>query len=772
MAQDPQQTISELTHPFGEIGGLAGLLPLSDLIAYERALNQLQIATSRNADQQTALANAITQVSRTTSISRLEMTKLSTDYATSLGNINLRIQSFINLSQTASRIDPFNAGDRVRALLKYSETYGGIVDRIFATSRTEEDRIKATNEAFRLREVAIATGDRQMAAFIEATIRGTSAEETFATQIHKVGKELENAKVHMADFATSSSLVHGGLKLVGTQAGASIFDIATLVGALGTLGTLGKKFFGHGGGGGAAHPTGIPVVRNNILPEEAMMEMSEDARLAKALEIRGAGAKMGALRGLKAGGIFTLVSAGLSLADILTTPKGEDRRTIATGRATGSFLGGTLGVAAGGAVTGAAIGSIFPGAGTAAGAIIGTIVGGIAGSSAGGAAGEKFTTNLVKAHEPLEKFTERLHKASEAVKSLDSFAESARGAAANINLVRLEFSNPFTKEGSRRTLIGARGEFIQSAIGLGVTTPQMSIQNTLQMVQSLRDELTKVHNAPINMRSQDELKQAREAIAERVTGAKNVAEAFGILKGDPAKTEALRKELLGVRRERTPDQIEAAKNTRQTQEFQIRAQINDSIKIARRTFMEQMSGAAMNLPTGTFTMPSMLSDRSIFGSGFIEGGFQKLTPEEIKKRSRQPTFSTMQGLLASDIQNPIAKDIETAINGGKVEEHLAGIDKNIETIANGTSVGGGSVASDTSQKSVIRSQLNAAKQHESELKTQANRMRAVGANWMPVWKDFQKAHEQTELLKKQLDELKKHTKNQEDQAKIVISGDN
>lgn len=281
--------------------------------------------------------------------------------------------------------------------------------------------------------------------------------------------------------------------------------------------------------------------------------------------------------------------------------------------------GNVLGGALSGASVGATIGSFIPVPG-----------GGLMGAGIG--AGIGALLSYFSSSGPVAK------SSKEAADDIGkSFEEMAGKAQERIKFITAGFSEGNNIDKVRRDTIAVRMEMAQTLSSIGVQGPQAFIKASRDMISSLKLEYQRLQEA----RDQD-MEAARRS--------------GGDVESVSAKYEQA---LTGVQKS-----------------------IIDATMGIRRSWFEQMLGGAINLPSGTTTMPGGLSKRQLYGGSYMDTG----TPMgvDITTAGHRAWNDKYSATTASF--NPIISQVQASVGragGGIIPGPASSVDNTLAHVASG-----------------------------------------------------------------------------------------
>ena len=695
MADNAFEELGKLHSGFSD---LARIIPTQALIDFQVSLNNIAVQIGQNSSVFSQFNRSLQQINQTTTISQTQFARYTAEYVANVNRINLSMTQFVNLATAANRIDPFNTDQRIRGLLQYSNQYGAIVGRLFESYNKEAGMLRDLKDAYRLREVAFATGNNEMGGFIEALIRGDRAQENFASRSQKLVKSVKDASLSFADFVVQSRPISAVLDAISGKSGGS----ALAVGA----GAVGLTYMMNhilpavktGIGGTTSNFTQISKLAGSFgmsgLDLASTMSTSWwESPAATKRARRQAAAVQSAIN--SGGGENWANLSSLDQDIMIANEMRQNAKNLAANRVNFAITKGLpalVGVAGGisnaanassamemGAGIGSAIGSLgylIPEAGPVAGGVTT-----MAGTSIGGLVGHMFEKGQTfnpysekeKADQKLVAAAEALERSAHVVET--SFAYAASASAKNIGFIREEWENPLTAEGSKRALIQARLGYQGALVGTGQVPVSTQISLQRELISSIAGERGKI---------EEEYKRFQHGESYADLSTKRYLASIGHAGEswiDPAGRAKLKTELSPTQiatithigddaneQEKTP---EAVKNQYEKTIADLKKQEIESMHLVRRSYMEQFTGQAMGLANGTYTMPSMMSDRGKYGGSYVESsgaaGFLPLTKADIASRAAQQRYGDRWGIRwASQQANPIAGAVADAagIGGG------------------------------------------------------------------------------------------------------------
>jgi hypothetical protein len=292
--------------------------------------------------------------------------------------------------------------------------------------------------------------------------------------------------------------------------------------------------------------------------------------------------------------------------------------------------GGKYGAIAGGAI---ALGAVVASndsnrSSVVGGAITGAGIGAIAGPE-----GAAIGAGLGAIVGWFNRMPDASNKAAEAAKHVTlSFTEMADQAGRRIESLNKLFSGD-SPEGVNRSMIQARTEIAQTAASMGLVGPQIIAKLAEESIDSLRKQY-------------EVMKSDKAAfIADMVGKGSSLVVAnqkYGI-------------ELIGIQ-----NRILQAAGT------------------VRRSIIEQFTGASINAPSGSYSMPGGLSDRQKYG-----GSYQDFMPlVNIGSRPQQMKYGDLAQKFAP-LQKQIANEISSHAGGGLIPGAPSSSDNRLSAVASG-----------------------------------------------------------------------------------------
>jgi len=626
---DALQELGALHSGFSE---LARVIPTRSLLDFQEALNQISVQSTGNAAGIRLVNSSLVDLTRTTTISRNEFARYVADYSTGVNRLNMGLSSFTTLAQAVNKVDPFNTENRVRGLLQYSNQYGSIIQKLFSSYDQEKNKLTDVNTAYRVRELAIAKGDYALQGLIETLTRGGVAQDNFATKSLKMAQAMGNARLTMAQAFTNLPGIGGLLDYFGTPSGANSLLITGALGAGRFSADFYKKLgsgVAGGGAGGVANPQtgGAQTWGAGVLPVWA------NRNIGKTSWSPGPGNM--AMFGL----------AGIASAAQL----GEAH---SPGEAGGS-LGSTVGSA------GYMLGPLVGTATTLVGSLLGKLF------AEKTPWGQKAFENFGPTKEEKDAVANELERTAKRIQVsgdtlAQSFAYVARSAQQNINLVREEYTNPGLIKGATRANIQANIGYQGALVGTGQVSVQALLGSQKALYQSIGAQIadTQALKGAIETGNPVAVTQAflkSHGITKAYNSSSSIKD-YGLSSDELSELTSLHSGM------RNPETSKAMTLTIDTEVKNLQSQQIQAMNLVRRTYMEQMTGMAMGLANGTYTMPSMMSDRQKYGGHYGESsgmaGYMPLTRAAIAGRAVNERFGDRWGTqYASQLGNPIAGDI-------------------------------------------------------------------------------------------------------------------
>lgn len=551
------------------LANIGRVLPIREFGEWEQSI--IKVRNSLQGREFSAFNAQMRDVARTTSMTRTEFTRLAADYANSLSSVNNSMKEVGTAAKRLSAIDPFNAEDNTRKLMQFATSIGRSVKDL----DNLEDRLIATR-------IAAAQGNVEMVNLIRAYDRGGNSAATLSGSLRKLKTSfLENRMAAIETFSGNMGLPSLIEKAAGPLSSLTTLALGAL--AVGGVGKAVGKFAGSVGG-------------RNIVAAGTMGYGRGGAGGAIA-EVGGAMNRNLLRSGVgKAIGVTTAVGLVEALINESTASSVKEQMQ---GRASaiGTVLGGAVGAMIGGVFANPAMGAMIgssAGAGLGGTRTAGTMLStyskffdlsnketrfSVAGTAKAVAKEEYEASPEAQTKSFLQKtLAGRSDSDYEVTKTLD-YLGKGKGKLAAANM---PYDSSEMIAGSSRASAQAGLAVQQQKISLGLASPSSQIPYLQAIRQSLDEQLA------VNKAILDESEKKGDTITARNAEIKIAS---------------------------------------------LESQKMANVQVARRSYMEQMIGGVMGMPSGSFTMGGTLSEKNLYGSKYQEGSYMSpLTKESVAAR--------------------------------------------------------------------------------------------------------------------------------------------
>ena len=611
--------IQELAQHNEALKILSELIPTRALVEYETSLNNIAVAYQKDTQEITKLGVAFKNLTAGTRLTSMDLARGAAEFSAAVNKTSMSVDQYARIATQAAKLDPINATRRIRDVADLARQYGTLTRGLDTNNTAQMQAVTA----MRLSTLELQRGNIERSRFLLQMAEGRQAMGTFAERQAILTAKFQENRLEAGKFIGESKLLGSALDLVGSKYGSWL---ALAYGAKLTVSggkSLLSYFKGGAVGAGAGAGAGASLAPGAMTAaEEATLRATGGlgrfgstmaTTYAGAAEAGGARAALGMAgnRALSGFGKYAkrapLIGAAIYGYEAMY---GNDGHQDNFGRAsaTGGFVGSW-----GGAAAGAAVGSmILPGIGTA----IGAVVGGIGGDKFGRDFAEKWAGQAAKGPERVAREAEALEKSKDPEldrrRTIRERVEAILGVQTELKTALDEFDP--TQQRSRA--LDARQGIVGQLASMGQIGPAAGMDIAKQKIDLAQEQITILTNAQNAF--------AAESANSAVSVAQHAKEASILIQGIQTK------------------------------------QLQETVNF-RRGFLEQFATAASNAPSGTYTMPSQLSDRQKYGGSYVQspgsGGY--MTLENISGRKRQPR---MQAFAAEKFQ-PVINDAIKSVGG-------------------------------------------------------------------------------------------------------------
>ncbi len=620
------ELVNELKDQFNELGKF---IPSSELQQFEISLNNVAIGLGQASTAYREFDQAQRSAIQGTTLSRTEFTRMTSDYANSVNKLNLSVANFTKLSVASAKADPFNSALRVKGLTQYASMYGSLTQRVIAGLDNQRRSATYAADAQRLLTLMLARGDYASAHFTQQLINGYKAADSYAEKVQEISTRFQDLTLRTGLVGSSLNVVGGVMKALDTDTGSTIVKIGLLVAAVGAAKLGFSRFYSLiRPAAGAAGTTGAAAA---VSAGAAKIAPWSIAALAAGKTLAPTAGLLKRIPWLGAG--LTVGASAFSYFNEKDPAKRRDIGARGIGGAAGTLLGGVGGS------------FVAPGAGTLVGGVAGEVAGeniasGIQKSLANWTGWGGLFKNIKDSFiggpgETPGTSASNADFAKEWVLKSDSMLR-------DIKAISEVYGSPEIDQGGNRNRLKAQISLTDQQQGMGLIGPQQSISLRQQVIKSFQDE-------------QGEIFEAQERF-------------FAEKGGKTAENLKQASQIFGVRIN------------------EINSEILTQVGGIRRSWMEQMTGGAMGLGSGTFTMPSMPSQKQLYGNHYMQTsgtyGFQQVSSADIKGRS-----ATMPYMQQTSAFNPtidyVQKTMGGHASGGLIPGHPSNSDNKISAVASG-----------------------------------------------------------------------------------------
>lgn len=609
--------MAELSDLTSALGAFKALIPTHELVEFEIAMTGVSLALGKGSHDFQNLSKAAENLKNTTAASRMEFTKMMEVYSASAVKGTVSADSFQKMHQALARINPFGATQAMGALKEYPLLMDSIAKSVDSTTGKVTD-LKAAQELY---VTLLAKGDLANANNIAGMINGTAAASGTAVAYKKLASNQSDLSISSANAVMSLRPMQHILQLLDSSIGTLIVRGVALKGLWAIAGPAIKNVLGVGipaagaaatgaagvgakgmslgvqqvfvvnwpasmggsGGSGGGPTSGThtqPATKSKVKPSGTRMSR----RLAKGGAGRAAASKAGAL----ALGAKSLPLLGALLGGVESFMDEKD-----SGGSTGAAVtrgATTAGGAWGGAAAGAAIGSLAGPIGTAVGGVIGGILGGMGGDSIG--------KLLTKGNANTEGILDETRN-SETPEVIAT--KSILAIRKNVDSSDARFTGPGGQMKALADFLQSKMSLSESMVAKGLIGPQAQYSIAKEQVALKEKQIADVTK-------------------------KHVAE-IAAIKADPTKGKM---------------DIDAANQLYGAKINALKLEQLNQMGTVRRSYMEQMGGGAMGLPTGVYTDRNVLSERNLRGDHYVDvtglHGFTKTDAKSIQDRKSTTPF--------------------------------------------------------------------------------------------------------------------------------------